>query len=46
MGDIIRLNDIEALLQIHASAESLVASTCEDSASQLRLRIVPFPKRA
>src|SRR5687768_15098840 len=44
--DIIRLDNIESLLQIHARTESLIPSSREHSASQLRFRIVPLPQGA
>lgn len=43
MRNLIRLDDIEPLLQIHARTERLVTSTGKHGASQLWLGIVPLP---
>lgn len=44
MSDIVGLDDVESLLQVHSRAECLVACASEDSAPQLRLAIVPLPQ--
>jgi hypothetical protein len=44
MSNITRLNQLKALLQIHASTECLISCAREDGTSQLWLCIVPLPE--
>ena len=44
--DVARVQDVEALLQIHARAESPVACAGEDGHAQLGFCIVPLPQGA
>lgn len=46
MRNLIRLNDIQSLLQIHTRAKRLVACAREHSTTQLGLCIVPLPQGA
>ena len=46
MRHIIRLDDIKALLQVHARAKGLIACAREDGTSQLGLRVIPLPECA
>ena len=46
MGNIARFQDIESLLQIHTSAESLFSCSREDRASQVWFGIIPLPQRS
>ena len=41
--DIVRLDDVQSLLEIHSSTESFLPCSSEDGASQFGLSIVPFP---
>lgn len=46
MRHIIRLDNLEPLLQVHARAKSLFPGAREDGASQLRLGVIPPPQSA
>lgn len=46
MRNIIRLQDIQSLLQIHSRTERLLARSSEHCAAQLGFCVVPFPQRA
>lgn len=46
MSHVVGLDNVESLLQVHSRAKGLVACAREDGASQLGLRVVPFPESA
>ena len=46
MCDVACVEDVESLLQVHASTESALASASEDSCAQVWLAVIPFPEGA